>query len=187
MGEHDLSKNDGQQKIGVTSFVNHPSYNQGAQYNNDIAIITLMEDIVFDNNVYPICLPSLSGTFYDNVNVVATGWGSLSSGGPYPNILQEVGLRTMTNSACTGSSTVYTSSQITDTMICAKETGKDSCQGDSGGPLVYKTASGYFEQVGVVSWGYGCAQSSAPGVYARVTKFNSWIRGAMTGSTCPTP
>ena len=26
---------------------------------------------------------------------------------------------------------------ITDGMICAGETGKDSCQGDSGGPMVY--------------------------------------------------
>lgn len=50
-------------------------------------------------------------------------------------------------------------------MICFgfAEGGKDACQGDSGGPLVVGN-----EQVGVVSWGYGCAQPHWPGVYAKV-------------------
>merc|ERR1711915_30241 len=185
--EHDLSKSDGEERISIVSFVNHPSYNVGAKLNNDIAIITLTKDISFDDNVYPICLPSFSGSFYDNVDAVASGWGSLSSGGAYPNILQEVNIRTMSNSRCSGSGYVYQPSQITDTMICANAAGKDSCQGDSGGPLVYKTLGGYFEQVGVTSWGYGCASSDAPGVYARVTEFNSWVQGKMRGSTCPRP
>ena len=35
--------------------------------------------------------------------------------------------------------TGYQSSQITNSMICATDAGKDACQGDSGGPLiVYK-------------------------------------------------
>lgn len=52
---------------------------------------------------------------------------------------------------------------VTERMICAADPGKDSCQGDSGGPLV----SGG-KQVGIVSWGYGCARKGFPGVYTRV-------------------
>ncbi len=45
---------------------------------------------------------------------------------------------TMTNTACTSSPSIYSSSQITARMLCADSPGKDSCQGDSGGPLVYQ-------------------------------------------------
>ena len=52
-------------------------------------------------------------------------------------------------------------------MICAGETGKDSCQGDSGGPVVAGSGDNA-RQVGIVSWGLGCAQEGYPGVYTNV-------------------
>jgi trypsin len=60
----------------------------------------------------------------------------------------------------------YDNGEITNNMMCARDTDKDSCQGDSGGPL-YDSENNVL--VGVVSFGIGCADSNYPGVYARVS------------------
>ena len=66
-----------------------------------------------------------------------TGWGTMSSGGKLSSKLQEVTVNTMSNPICGGSSTAYASWEITDNMICASASGKDSCQGDSGGKFLF--------------------------------------------------
>jgi secreted trypsin-like serine protease len=49
--------------------------------------------------------------------------------------------------------------------------GVDTCQGDSGGPMFRKDDTGAWIQVGIVSWGDGCARPGVPGVYSQVSTF----------------
>lgn len=72
----------------------------------------------------------------------------------------------------------YGAASITDATICVgtREGGTDSCQGDSGGPLYVHDRMQQPVQVGVVSWGEGCAQPGKYGVYASVGYFEKWIR-----------
>lgn len=47
-------------------------------------------------------------------------------------------------------------------------------QGDGGGPLVCQD-DGFYELVGLVSWGFGCGRQDVPGVYVKVSSFIGWI------------
>jgi len=48
--------------------------------------------------------------------------------------------------------------------------------GDSGGPLIRKGNSPTNDRlIGIVSWGFGCAHPSFPGVYSRISNYFEWI------------
>ena len=68
------------------------------------------------------------------------------------------------------------------TQFCAGDiTGQeDTCHGDSGGPTMVfhiHPVSGKrrWFQVGIVSWGYGCAQKGEVGFYTKVSAYVDWI------------
>lgn len=67
-------------------------------------------------------------------------------------------------------------------MLCAgfKSGGKDSCQGDSGGPLVCQFSGKYFLE-GATSFGKGCADPEAYGVYAKVRDLRQFIDSNIQG------
>jgi hypothetical protein len=60
-------------------------------------------------------------------------------------------------------------------MSCAGSVGRDTCQGDSGGPLFTKR-NGSWVQVGITSWGEGCAEPGYPGISTRLPNFANWVR-----------
>jgi secreted trypsin-like serine protease len=62
--------------------------------------------------------------------------------------------------------------------ICAGTPKADTCQGDSGGPMVGQDAAGVWVQVGITSWGLGCARDGYPGVYTEISHFQAEIRAA---------
>ncbi|WP_228044627.1 S1 family peptidase [Streptomyces ferrugineus] len=67
----------------------------------------------------------------------------------------------------------YGSQLVSKEELCAgwQSGGIDTCQGDSGGPMFRKDDAGKWIQVGIVSWGDGCARTGVPGVYTEVSHF----------------
>merc|ERR1719438_246538 len=176
LGEHDTSDSMAN-IVSISAITDHPNYNSGT-LDNDFSILTLSSPVTFSKIVSPVCLPASRSSLYVGSVATVTGWGTLSSGGSQPDKLQEVDVNVIANSQCAGN---YGSNSITSAMVCAADTGKDSCQGDSGGPMVTQE-NGRHAQIGVVSWGIGCASPNYPGVYARVTSVKSWIQSIASGT-----
>ena len=77
---------------------------------------------------------------------------------------------------------MYAGQIIPAEEICAgyASGGVDTCQGDSGGPMFRRDSANAWIQVGIVSWGDGCARPNKPGVYTQVSYFAASIRSAAT-------
>ncbi|XP_029996707.1 serine protease 33-like isoform X2 [Sphaeramia orbicularis] len=167
----------------VTQIINHPDYNSDTS-ENDMSLLRLSSAVDFTNYIRPVCLAASGSTFAGGTDVWITGWGDINSGVslPFPERLQEVSVPIVSNTQCSADYQANSIS-ITDNMLCAglREGGKDSCQGDSGGPLVYKNSTKWVLG-GVVSFGIGCALPNFPGVYARVSKYESWIKSQITSN-----
>ena len=152
---------------------------------NDIAILKLAKPLTLSKDVQPICLPSAGFNPADGSTCFVSGWGAMKEGEQnLPTNLQYVGVPVTPQASC---NKAY-SNGITANMICAGYAtgGKDSCQGDSGGPFVCME-NGKPVITGVVSFGIGCARATHPGVYARVTKYLTWIKANMETTAAPSP
>uniref|UniRef100_A0A914X2U2 Peptidase S1 domain-containing protein n=1 Tax=Plectus sambesii TaxID=2011161 RepID=A0A914X2U2_9BILA len=163
---------DGRVEIQVASIVVHEGYNNPRKHENDVAVLTLVRAAPLNRYINTICLAQQD--VEPGTQCVVTGWGS-SQGSAQGNSLQQVVVPIIEQDICNDRS--HYAGQLTDGMMCAgyDQGGKDSCQGDSGGPLVCPVGDGVWQQMGVVSWGYGCARMKKPGVYTRVTAHKHWI------------
>lgn len=169
----------------VAEVIVYPGY-VDANVGKDVALLRLSSPLDLSGaNVKAIGLVTAAdasaGVTNPGVVTTVTGWGALSSGGSSPNTLQTVNVNILSNSQA---QTSYPNETITPDQLAAAAPGKDSCQGDSGGPLTV-LKGGTPVLAGVVSWGYGCADSRYPGMYARVSSFESWISSKINGTTPP--
>jgi len=174
---HDLSSSANSESgvvRDVKTIVIHPEYS-GIFFDNDVALWELSAPIT---NV-PFVTLDTDGS-YSTVGALATvaGWGATREGGRGSDILLEVDVPILSNEKCRQ----QYNGRIRDSMICAgyDQGGKDSCQGDSGGPL-FVNKNNKPVQIGVVSWGEGCARAGSPGVYARVSYLMDFINDTING------
>ncbi|UYO54593.1 S1 family serine peptidase [Rhodopseudomonas palustris] len=168
----------------MSRIIVHERY-QDTNHGYDIALIEL--DRPFD--VTPAEIVKLESKTLERAFgrpgdcAVVTGWGDLQQGAnTTPNRLRQVDVPIIDNRTCYKAlrpffHSKYPDYSIYDSQACAgyREGTRDSCQGDSGGPLVVPGGPSGWTQIGIVSYGRGCAQPNAYGVYTRVSSFIDWI------------
>ena len=176
-------KSSGGEIVGANRLYMHPGYNSST-YDNDIALINLSAAVSAPKTGSIDRLSNNeSSAMPEGSAVWVAGWGTTASGGNTSENLLKVSVNVSYPASCAANSS-YLSSEITDNMICAgvPAGGRDACQGDSGGPL-FRYDNNDVWLAGIVSWGYGCAVSYYPGVYARVANYDAWINQTMNAAS----
>ncbi|XP_068605518.1 serine protease 1-like [Brachionichthys hirsutus] len=163
---------------GVASIVRHPDFSIRT-LNNDITLLQLSSPVTFTDFIRPVCLASGGSSVPVGLVTWVTGWGNIQSGVPlpFPQILQEVSIPVVSQSDCRAAHPDLTSNMICTGLV---EGGRDSCQGDSGGPVVSRNVSQWV-LLGIISFGVECALPRSPGVNTRVSEYQSWIMGQISG------
>lgn len=161
-------------EVSVIDEAMHPGYNDDT-VENDFMLLKLSQEVNIPGSNVVLSLNSQYSTPSDGEDLTVLGLGDTQEGGGSPNFLRDVEVQAVDTNTCNRQSAY--DGEVTDSvMFCAGVDGggKDSCQGDSGGPIVKRVGNQHI-QVGVVSWGDGCARENKPGVYARVSSAFGWI------------
>ncbi|WP_135454782.1 trypsin-like serine protease [Vibrio echinoideorum] len=176
IGESNLSSTEAKyRRYRVRNIYMH-NYYDPSRMSNDIAIIEL------DEKPSQSLVNLVDGYTRGNLNagemLTVMGWGDQNSSEDVyssKSELYQVNVPLVNQIEC--NNVPYRGySSIGDDAFCAgySDGGYDSCQGDSGGPIVI-SSNGKYEQLGIVSWGEGCAQAGAYGVYTNISHFDDWI------------
>lgn len=174
-------------QVRSTQVLQAPGYNGNGR---DWALIKLQSPIT-DSRV--TTLPVATTTAFNSGTFTVAGWGAATEGGAQQRFLLKANVDFISDAQCQSAGGSY-SGLIVNEEICAgnfNNGGVDTCQGDSGGPMFRRDNAGNFIQVGITSWGIGCARPRNPGVYTEVSTFAQNIADAAAslggGGTPPRP
>ncbi|CAG0903193.1 unnamed protein product, partial [Darwinula stevensoni] len=163
-------------QIKATAIV-FPTWDPNNFSKDDIALLKLETPVDFQRfpHIRPICLSS-SAIPVAGETVTVAGWGRTNEGGttgPVSEKLMETTLQVISEDTCRG----FFGSIITNNIVCAQQAGRDICQGDSGGPLMQKTATGFYQCVGVNSFvATGCLSQFGGGFTKTANYVDSFIK-----------
>ncbi|MFT5046086.1 MAG: hypothetical protein ACI8UP_003064 [Porticoccaceae bacterium] len=159
----------------VTNIFVHPQYDNPVFPVNDIALLELSTSVpVPQNSLLDVDPELLVGR-----TAFIVGWGALTEEGPmaaerFPGLLQDASMPIVSREQCNLPESY--NGNILTTQLCAgfRQGGVDSCQGDSGGPI-YVLEGSRQVQIGITSFGAGCARPNLYGVYTNVNAFRPWM------------
>lgn len=181
LGEHHLDNNDAGERPEEFRIVSRRSHAYNAKTNeNDIALLTLDRDVVYNDFIRPACLPfNYRSNEFVGQSLTVVGWGRTAfENRRTSKVPMEANVPVVPRSSCAVPYQRLKNKPVIDSrQLCAGVGGQDSCNGDSGGPLNYlNLQNGRYYLVGIVSFGVECARSDYPGVYTRVSSFLDWIQ-----------
>ncbi|XP_072387145.1 serine protease snk-like isoform X2 [Diabrotica undecimpunctata] len=166
----------------IESIIVHPEYKPPIKY-NDIALIKVKEDFIFNRFVSPICLYTSEEN--PDVKGIHSGWGPTRYLEDRPTHMVKILVNFDSNESCNKTYTRRHSQNflpqgiIKNKLVCAGGNTTDGCQ-ESGGPLQIfrRDESGMncmYDAVGISSFGVACGITKDPSVFTRISHYILWI------------
>ncbi|MCM0148858.1 trypsin-like serine protease [Photobacterium galatheae] len=177
VGAHQFNGSDGI-RANVSQIYIHPQYVRST-LSYDIALLKLDTNILAPT--VEIATGSLSQYVSLGDDLRVAGVGRLFENGTSPTILQEVTVPLVSDAICQQGGSSYQNVGIDNFCAGYPQGQKDSCQGDSGGPIIVKQ-QGQITQLGIVSWGIGCARPGKYGVYTDIAELRPWVDEVIAGT-----
>lgn len=160
--------------LGVKSVHIHPLFDSSLMF-YDIALLKLDKPIACNKDIRPICLPKQNENLPEpNSTLTVLGWGTTGTNSTEASLyLKDAQIPLVDETICRN---IYGVLVDYSFNFCAgyKFGDADTCQGDSGGPIL-QWQNGSWQQIGITSWGDGCAKPFRPGVYTRISSCIDWI------------
>jgi secreted trypsin-like serine protease len=165
VGRENLSDTEDGERIPVIHYSTHPA---GA----DAALLELERPV--EGEPTALATSADASAFATDATATAVGWGMKGETSNPSMNLREVDLSIVSDGDCKKAYRKFGGMHMME-MICAGAPGKDTCGGDSGGPLFAHGPDGTILQVGVTSFGRGCARARFPGVYTEIPAILDFI------------
>lgn len=168
----------------VEQIIVHPNYESPSKFNNDIALIKVSGDIIYNNDTQPIDLVSSVDNVY-NVGQATkvSGWGwTIPDVESSTKHLHMVDVPIISNETASTQLDISSPNHppLTNNMVATGSVGanrRGTCYGDSGGPLVTRNSNGNKKLIGVVSWGVPrcIGNENSPSIYTKTGNYINWI------------
>ncbi len=184
VGRNDLAAEYGEHLL-VEAVIAHPEF-QYWDLEADVALLRLDGRSAFT----PVALAegTLAPLLDETTNTVASvaGWGMVDEFVAAPDgVLRRTEVALVNRGVCNAADSY--DGRVGEGMLCAgwAEGGRDACFGDSGGPLALPApeSAASWSQIGIVSWGDGCARPRRYGIYTSVVDFAPWIRACLVDAS----
>jgi hypothetical protein len=173
LGAHNLDTGTTARRYEVVEIIIHPEF-RSTTLDADLALLRLAEPAAPE--YLPLRLIDDDDLAAPGVVARILGWGALVEDGDYPEILQEAEVPVV--SLAVANATAAYDGELTGNMLPAGYSagGVDSCQGDSGGPLVVvDPVDNMWLLAGITSYGSGCGNPNAYGIYTRLVNFRPYV------------
>jgi trypsin len=154
--------------LSIDRLISHPQFDIDTMA-NDIMLVKLKQ---YSSKLGYVTLNADPSIPNEGASVTGMGYGS-DGIVDTSKILMKVNMPSVGYSTCADTyGDVLDDNQMTCTGG-SPDGGKDTCVGDSGGPMML---TGTKIQIGIVSWGAGCAEQGTPSINTRVSTYIPWIK-----------